>query len=84
MEQTGVQANPILSFLPLLLIMIPLIFVIRKLAIEKGRDAVLWTILACIPFVNFIVLWYIVGTPNKRLEDKMDKILEALNKSDKE
>lgn len=81
MEQTFNQPNPLLSFLPLVLIMVPLIFVIRKLAIEKGKDAVLWTILACIPFVNFIILWYIVGTPNKRLEDKIDKILESLNET---
>lgn len=81
MEQTFNQPNPLLSFLPLLIIMIPLIFVIRKLAIEKGKDAVLWTVLACIPFVNFIILWYIVGTTNKRLEDKLDKILESLNES---
>ena len=79
MEQTFNQSNPVLSFLPLIIIMVPLIFVIRKLAIEKGKDAILWTILACIPFVNFFILWYIVGTPNKRLEDKMDKILESLN-----
>jgi hypothetical protein len=39
-----------------------------------------WTILACIPFVNFIVLPYIVGVPSKIQEDKMDKILELLNK----
>lgn len=82
MEQTFNQPNPLLSFLPLLIIMIPLIFVIRKLAIEKGKDAVLWTVLACIPIINFIILWYIVGTTNKRLEEKLDKILESLNESD--
>ena len=49
---------------------------------EKGKNVVLWTILACIPIVNFIILWYIVGTPNKRLEDKLDKILEYLDKSE--
>lgn len=81
MEQTFNQPNPLLSFLPLVLIMVPLIFVIRKLAIEKGKDAVLWTILACIPIVNFVILWYIVGTPNKRLENKIDKILESLNET---
>ena len=82
MEQTFNQPNPLISFLPLLIIMIPLIFVIRKLAIEKGRNAILWTVLACIPIVNFIFLWYIIGTPNKRLEDKLDKILEYINESD--
>ena len=80
MEPSFNQPSPILSLLPMLLIMIPMIFVIRKLAKEKGKDVVLWTVLACIPLVNFIVLPYIVGTPSKIHEDKMDKIIEALNR----
>lgn len=84
MEQPFNHPNPLLTFLPLVIIIVPLVFIIRRLAIEKGKDVILWTVLACIPFVNFIILWYIVGTPNKRLEDKMDRILESLNKSDQE
>ena len=80
MEQSFNQPNPILSLLPLIIIMIPMIFVIRKLAKEKGKDVILWTVLACIPIVNFIVLPYIVGTPSKILEDKMDIIIETLNR----
>ena len=82
MEPSITQPNLLISLLPFIILMIPLIFIIRKLAMEKGRNVILWTVLACIPFLNFISLWYIVGTPNKRLEDKMDKILESLNKSD--
>lgn len=80
MEQSINQPNPILSLLPLIIVMIPMIFVIRKLSKEKGKDVVLWTVLACIPLVNFIILPYIVGTPSKILEDKMDKIIETLNR----
>jgi hypothetical protein len=80
MEQSFNQPNPILSLLPLIIIMIPMIFVIRYLAKEKGKDVVLWTVLACIPFINFIILPYIVGTPSKILEDKLDKIIETLNR----
>lgn len=82
MEPSIAQPNPLLSFLPFVILMIPLIFIIRKLAMEKGMNVILWTILACIPIVNFVILWYIVGTPSKRLEDKIDKILESLNKSE--
>jgi len=82
MESSITQPNPLMSFLPLLILMIPLIFIIRKLAMEKGKNVILWTVLACIPVVNFVILWYIVGTPSKIMEDKMDKILDALNKSD--
>jgi hypothetical protein len=82
MEQSLNQPNPILSLLPMILIMVPMIFVIRSLAIEKGKDVTLWTVLACIPLVNFIILPYIVGTPSKKQEDKMDRILELLSKLD--
>ncbi|MFT3739827.1 MAG: hypothetical protein QM786_13810 [Breznakibacter sp.] len=82
MEHSSNHTNPILSLLPMILIMIPMIFVIRGLAKAKGKDLTLWTVLACIPFVNFIVLPYIIGVPSKIQEDKMDKIIELLNKQD--
>jgi preprotein translocase subunit YajC len=84
MEQSINQPNPLVSILPLIIIMVPMIFVIRRLAKEKGKDVTLWTILACIPIVNCILLPYIVGTPNKILEAKINEILKSLNKSDQE
>lgn len=74
--------STLMAFVPLLIVTIPLIFISRKLAIEKGKDVTLFTVLACIPIVNFVTLWYIIGTPSKRLEDKMDRILDALNRTD--
>ncbi len=82
MEHSLNQPNPILTLLPMILIMIPTFFIIRGLAKAKGKDMTLWTVLACIPFVNFIVLPYIVGVPSKILEDKMDKIIELLSKQE--
>jgi len=82
MEPSINQPNPLVALLPLIIIMIPMIFVIRTLAKEKGKDVTLWTILACIPFVNYILLPYIVGTPSKILENKVNEILKSLNKSD--
>jgi len=84
MEPSFSQPNPIISLLPLVIVMVPMIFVIWRLAKEKGKNTTLWTILACIPFVNFIILPYIVGTPSKTLENKLNKILELLEKSDQE
>jgi hypothetical protein len=80
MEQSINQPNPLISFIPLILIMVSMIFIIRALAKEKGKDVKFWTILACIPIVNFIVFPYMVGTPSKIMEEKMDKIIELLNK----
>ncbi len=74
--------NPLVTFLPLLLIMVPMIFVISTLAKEKGKNVTLWTILACIPLINIIILPYIVGAPSKTLENKLNKILEILEKTD--
>ncbi len=68
------QPNPIVSLIPLVLLTIPMIFVVNKLSKEKGKNVVLLTVLSCIPLVN------IIGTPNKRLDDKMNIILEALEK----
>ncbi|TAJ06902.1 hypothetical protein DMA11_22130 [Marinilabiliaceae bacterium JC017] len=82
MEQSLHQPNPLMQLLPLVLIMVPMIFVINRLAKEKGKNVTLWTILACIPFVNMIILPYIVGTPSKIQEDKINKIIKLLNKRD--
>jgi preprotein translocase subunit YajC len=84
MEQSIHQPSPLMSLLPFLLFTVALIFVIHRLAKEKGKNVRLWTILACIPLVNMIILPYIVGTPSKTQEDKLNKILELLNKENQE
>jgi hypothetical protein len=84
MNQSLMQPNPLVSFLPLIIIMIPMIFIVNRLAKEKGKNVVLWTILACIPIVNMIILPYMVGTPSKIQEEKLDRILELLSKQEKE
>jgi hypothetical protein len=70
------------AFIPLLTMMIPLIFICRRLSKDKGRNATKYTILGCIPFVNYFALLYLVGTTNTILEDKLDQVLSIIN-SDK-
>lgn len=72
------------SFLPLIVIMIPMVFIINRLAKEKGKNIILWTILACIPLVNMVIIPYIVGTPSKIQEDKLNKILDLLKEQEQE
>jgi len=72
------------SFLPLIFIMIPMVFIINRLAKEKGKNIILWTILACVPLVNMVIITYIVGTPSKIQEDKLNKILDLLKKQEQE
>ncbi len=50
------------------------------LAKDKGRPVALWTVLALIPFVNFIFMSYAMGASNLRLEQKIDQLLTALQK----
>ena len=70
------------AFIPLLIIMIPLIFICRRFAQDKGKSATKYTILGCIPGVNFFTLVYLIGTTNTILEDKIDQVLSII-KSDK-
>jgi len=71
--------NHVLQFLPIILLIIPTAIVVNRLAIEKGKNIVLWTILACIPVVNIVSVLYVVGTSNKKQDEKLDRILELLN-----
>ena len=82
MQSANMTPNPLLTFLPLLIMTLPLILIIWKLSKEKGLDTVLWTILACIPLINMIIMLYIVGTPSRTIENKLNRILESLENPD--
>jgi cytochrome b len=69
-----------LSMLPLVILSLAAMVVANLLAREKGRPVAVWTILAALPVVNFVCVWYFVGAANLRLEAKLDRILSALEK----
>jgi len=71
--------STLLSLLPLLLVTIPLGFIARMLAKEKGRNVTLWTVLGFIPLVNYLCLAFFIGAANLRLEKKIDQLLERQN-----
>ena len=75
-----VTPYPFLSVLPLILLTIPLILVNLFLAKEKGKNVLLWTLLSILPIFNKKILAYLVGAKNKVLEEKIDKIMEKLEK----
>jgi len=68
--------STLLSLLPLVIMTVPLGFIARKLAKEKGRDVTLWTILGFIPLVNYFCFAFFIGAANLRLEKKIDQLLE--------
>jgi hypothetical protein len=47
-----------------------------KLAKEKGRNIILWTILGLIPVINWFCVWYFVGAVNSKLEKKIEHIIQ--------
>jgi hypothetical protein len=49
-----------------------------KLAREKGRNVVLWTVLGAIPILNVICVWFFIGAANLRLEVKIDELNRRL------
>jgi hypothetical protein len=72
------QPDPLLSFLPLLIMTIPLIFICRQLAKEKNKNVGLWTVLGIIPAINYFSVLYLIGASNIQLENKIDRLLEKL------
>ena len=80
MEQTQVQAGHPTMLIPYIILTVFIIFIINRLAKEKGLNVILWTILACIPFLNFIILPYIIGTPSRIQEKRINEIFEILKK----
>ena len=66
------------ALLPLIIMTIPIIFICYRLAKDKNKDTVLYTVLGCIPLVNYFILIYLVGSPNLILQKKVDRILYLL------
>jgi hypothetical protein len=71
------------AFIPLIIMMIPLIFICRQLAKDKGKNTLKYTILGCIPLVNYYALIYLVGTPNRTVEEKLDRVLAMIDKTNR-
>ena len=76
------QGGGIGAFIPLIITSIPFIFLCRRLAKDKGKSTLKYTILGCIPLVNYFAFAYLVGTPNLILDKKIDQILSLINNTD--
>ena len=73
--------NPLMSFLPLIIISLFFGLVAHFLAKEKGRNVTLWTVLGFIPVVNIPCVWFFIGAANLNVEKKLDALLERLGRS---
>ena len=69
------------TFLPLIFMSLLMAVSAHLLAKDKGRNVLLWTVLALIPIVNFACIWYFIGASNLKLERKLDMLMNQLNGS---
>ncbi len=76
--ETAAAPGGIMSFIPLIILMLPIVFICRKLAQDKGKNVTKYTILGCIPLLNYFATMYLVGATNKNLEDKIDQVLSII------
>jgi O-antigen/teichoic acid export membrane protein len=67
------------TFLPLIFMSLLMAVSAHLLAKDKGRNVVLWTVLALVPIVNFACIWYFIGASNLKLERKLDALMTQLN-----
>jgi hypothetical protein len=65
------QPTPLLGFLPILLLSIPLALVLYFLAERKGQNAPLYLLIGLIPLVNWLATVYLVGAPDLVLHAKI-------------
>jgi len=71
----GQAAGAVAQLMPMIIFTIAFGVTAHCLAKEKGRKVVLWTILGCIPVINFLLIWFFIGAANLKLERKVDELL---------
>jgi hypothetical protein len=73
-------ASPLASFLPIIILSVTWSITAFLLAKQKGRKPFLWAILALLPFINFLLIWYLIGASDLKHEEKINEIIERLKK----
>ncbi len=71
----GAQVN-FFAFLPTLILSLVMAIPAGLLARDKGRNVFLWVVLAVIPLVNFAAILYFIGTPDRRVNEKLGRLLQ--------
>ena len=79
MQESPVGA--ITGMLPIIFLSVIIAVSAHLLAKEKGRNALKWTILGAIPFVNIACVWFFVGAANLKLERKLDELAARIDAS---
>ncbi len=67
------------SFIPIVVMSAPVAFLMKSIAIRKGRSPWGWFFLALIPYVNLSILW-LVALPDKSLSEEIKTLRNELEK----
>ena len=74
------QPYLIAQFLPMIILAIPLAILNFNIAKRKGKSSGLFAFLGLIPLVNFFSFLYLISLIDKEVIDKLNSIIEKLNK----
>lgn len=65
----------------MVILMIPLVILSIAVAGRKGKSMVKYGLLAIIPIANLFCFLYLISLTDKKVTDKLDSILEILEKN---
>ncbi len=74
MEQSGGFS----AFIPLIIMMIPIVILNITIAKRKGKNAVVYGIFSIIPAVGLFISVYLASLTDKSVNEKIDKIIKSL------
>lgn len=72
------QQPGLASFIPLLILTIPIVIFNIFLAQRKGKNPLSYGALSLIPLVGFYIGLYLASLTDKSISDKIDKIINLL------
>ena len=75
--------NPIVAFIPLILMMIPILIVNIVISNRKGKNPTMYGLLSLIPIVSVALLFFLVSITDKDVYEKLDDILKILDSNQK-
>jgi hypothetical protein len=82
MNQTSGAGTQLITMLVTFgLLMLPIVFLNAAIAKRKGRSRVKYVLLSLIPLVGYFLLWNLISLPDKDLMDKINQILQLVEKS---
>jgi hypothetical protein len=72
------ETSPTITFIPMLLMSIPILIMNIILAKRKGRNAVLYFVISIIPLAGYFAAIFLASLTDKSINDKINRILEML------